>query len=72
MDWGAEWSYWDSGSDPGTAWTQPAPLFDDSDWSLGAGQLGYGDGDDRTYYDDDVAVPARIAVKSPEDVIEAS
>jgi hypothetical protein len=40
------WSYDDQGLDLGTAWTSPA--FDDSTWPTGAGQLGYGDGDETT------------------------
>jgi galactose oxidase len=43
---GSEWKYWDSGLDPGTAWNTPG--FYDSGWSSGAGQLGYGDGDETT------------------------
>ena len=43
---GAVWSYLDDGSDQGTAWR--APAFDDSGWSQGASQLGYGDGDEAT------------------------
>ncbi|MGI9245065.1 MAG: metallophosphoesterase, partial [Verrucomicrobiales bacterium] len=43
---GATWSYLDDGSDQGTAWADPA--FDDSGWSQGAAQLGYGDGDEET------------------------
>jgi hypothetical protein len=44
--WGAAWKYLDNGSDPGTAWR--APAFDDSSWSNGVAQLGYGDGDEAT------------------------
>lgn len=40
------WSYLDDGSDQGTAWRQPA--FDDSSWSSGPAELGYGDGDEAT------------------------
>lgn len=40
------WSYNDLGTDLGTAWSDPA--FDDSAWPIGAGQLGYGDGDETT------------------------
>ncbi len=43
---GATWSYIDDGSNQGTAWRDPA--FDDSGWSQGAAQLGYGDGDEET------------------------
>lgn len=43
---GAEWKYLDDGSDQGTAWTGPA--FDDTAWSTGNAQLGYGDGDETT------------------------
>jgi len=43
---GALWRYRDNGIDPGPAWTQPG--FDDSAWSSGPAQLGYGDGDEAT------------------------
>ena len=43
---GATWKYLDNGSNQGTAWR---PLsFDDSSWSSGPAQLGYGDGDEAT------------------------
>lgn len=40
---GSTWRYLDDGSDPGSAWRQPA--FDDSHWRAGPGPLGYGDPD---------------------------
>ena len=43
---GSAWKYLDDGSDQGRAWVSPA--FDDSQWASGAGQLGYGDGDEAT------------------------
>jgi len=43
---GATWKYLDNGSDQGTAWR--AASFDDSSWSAGPAQLGYGDGDEAT------------------------
>jgi hypothetical protein len=42
----ASWKYLADGSDQGTAWQSPG--FDDSSWSSGAAQLGYGDGDEQT------------------------
>jgi hypothetical protein len=42
----SSWKYMDNGSDQGSAWT--AIAFDDSSWSSGAAQLGYGDGDEAT------------------------
>lgn len=42
----AVWSYLDDGSDQGTAWR--APNFNDSLWSFGPAQLGFGDGDEAT------------------------
>lgn len=42
----AVWKYLDDGSNQGTAWKTPS--FDDSAWSLGPAQLGYGDGDEAT------------------------
>ena len=37
---GSNWRYLDDGSDQGTAWQ--APVFNDSGWSNGPAQLGYG------------------------------
>ena len=42
----SEWKYSDSGSDLGTGWIQNN--YDDSDWSSGFAQFGYGDGDENT------------------------
>lgn len=38
------WLYLDTGVDPGTAWHQPT--FDDSGWSVGIAQFGFGEGDE--------------------------
>jgi hypothetical protein len=43
---GASWRYHDRGVDLGTAWREPG--FDDSGWSNGLAQLGYGEGDEKT------------------------
>jgi hypothetical protein len=43
---GSVWKYLDNGSDMVTSWY--SPLFDDSGWSSGNAQLGYGDGDEFT------------------------
>ncbi len=43
---GSVWKYLDNGSNQGTAWR--APAFNDSAWSSGPAQLGYGDGDEAT------------------------
>jgi hypothetical protein len=43
---GSTWNYLDDGSDQLTAWR--APGFDDSAWSSGQGQFGYGDDDEQT------------------------
>ena len=43
---GAVWRYLDDGSDQGSAWA--APGFNDSSWSTGAAQLGFGDSDEAT------------------------
>ena len=40
------WKYLDDGSDLGTTWTDSN--FDDSGWSSGNGELGYGDGGEAT------------------------
>ncbi|MEX2186849.1 MAG: Ig-like domain-containing protein [Pirellulales bacterium] len=41
---GSRWRIMDNGSDQGTAWR--AAAFDDAAWSIGLGELGYGDGDE--------------------------
>lgn len=41
---GTGWKYLDDGTDQGTAWRHVA--FDDSGWSNGIAQLGFGDGDE--------------------------
>jgi len=41
---GSNWRYLDNGSDQGTAWRTLA--FNDSGWSNGVAQFGYGDGDE--------------------------
>lgn len=43
---GSEWKYLDDGSNQGVAWRSSS--FDDSSWSSGNAQLGYGDGDEAT------------------------
>ncbi|MEA2733596.1 MAG: hypothetical protein QOE14_47 [Humisphaera sp.] len=43
---GSAWKYLDNGSNQNTAWR--ANSFNDSTWKSGAGQLGYGDGDEKT------------------------
>jgi hypothetical protein len=43
---GTTWAYLDDGTDQGTAWRNPG--FDDSLWSRGAAELGYGDGGEVT------------------------
>lgn len=43
---GAAWQYRDDGSNQGTAWR--GSLFDDSSWSNGIAQFGYGNGDEKT------------------------
>jgi galactose oxidase len=43
---GSIWRYQDSGVNPGVTWNTLG--FDDSAWLSGAGQLGYGDGDEVT------------------------
>ncbi len=40
------WKYLANGSDQGTAWRNAS--YDDSSWSSGLGELGYGDGDEET------------------------
>lgn len=43
---GAVWKYRDTGDDPGTDWMTPA--YDDSGWTNGPAELGYGDEDEAT------------------------
>ncbi len=43
---GSVWRYNDSGANLGTAWYQTG--YDDSSWSSGSAQFGYGDGDETT------------------------
>lgn len=40
------WRYLDTGIDPGSAWASRS--FDDTNWSTGTGQFGYGEGDEAT------------------------
>jgi hypothetical protein len=42
----SEWRYLDDGTDQGSSWS--GVDFDDSSWSIGDGQLGYGEGDENT------------------------
>ena len=46
LPFGSTWKYRDNGSNQGTAWR--AAAFDDSAWSSGPAELGYGDGDEST------------------------
>ena len=45
---GSEWKYLDDGSNQGTVWQELA--FDDSLWSVGHGHMGYGEGDETTFW----------------------
>lgn len=40
------WRYLDNGSNQGTSWKESS--FDDTTWKSGQGELGYGDGDEKT------------------------
>ncbi|MBU26328.1 MAG: hypothetical protein CMD99_09925 [Gammaproteobacteria bacterium] len=46
---GADWRYLDNGSDQGIAWREIG--FDDSAWSTGTAELGFGDGNEATIID---------------------
>jgi len=48
FDLGSVWSYDASGVDPGERWA--APDFDASSWSSGAGEFGFGEGDEATSF----------------------
>jgi len=43
---GSAWRYRDAAADPGAAWNTVA--YDDTNWSIGTGQFGFGDGDEAT------------------------
>src|SRR5262245_59516118 len=43
---GSAWRYFDRGTDPGAAWNSAG--YDDSGWSNGIAQFGFGDGDEAT------------------------
>jgi hypothetical protein len=43
---GTSWKYWDNGTAPSSEWETES--FDDSGWTEGSAQLGYGDGDEQT------------------------
>ena len=43
---GSDWKYLDDGSNQGTAWQSSS--FNDTSWSSGPAQLGYGEGDENT------------------------
>lgn len=49
FDFGATWRYNDTGANLGTAWREVN--YNDSSWSSGPSQLGYGDGDEATVVD---------------------
>ena len=56
VSWGDEWRYDDQGYDHGESWLDLE--FDDSGWSTGVGQFGYGDGDESTeLYDESPNIP---------------
>ncbi len=46
IPYGANWSYYDAGDLPAADWF--ATAFDDSSWSVGPAELGYGGGDEAT------------------------
>ena len=46
VEFGSNWNYLDDGSNQGTAWQSAG--FDDSSWSSGPAEFGYGDGDEAT------------------------
>ena len=48
--WGSTWRYRDNGVTPSANWIGPG--YDDSTWSSGAAELGYGDGDETTVIQD--------------------
>ncbi len=55
---GSVWSYLDNGSNQGTNWI--APDFDESGWTNGPTELGYGDGDEARVVEDNVT-PGYVA-----------
>ena len=66
---GSVWKYLDDGSDQSTNWRDVE--FDDAAWAEGAGQLGYGDGDEQTLIsvrDDDEAQPVTMYFRTQVEV----
>ena len=64
IPWSASgWSYQESGANLGTAWRTAG--FDDSTWSTGKAQLGYGDGDEETVITPPDIDPGRNGVQKP-------
>ena len=55
---GANWKYFDKGTDPGIDWMMP--LYADNTWSNGPSQLGYGENDESTRIEDN-ATPGYVA-----------
>ncbi len=51
------WKYLDNGTDQGTTWRNVG--FNDSGWKTGAGEFGYGDGDETTTVEDN-ATPGYV------------
>ena len=49
VDFGSTWKYDDNGGLPSATWTELS--YDDSGWSSGPAELGYGDGDEATEVD---------------------
>lgn len=43
---GSAWKYWDSSTDPGALWTTAG--YDDTNWPVGAGHMGFGNGNETT------------------------
>jgi chitodextrinase len=54
---GSAWKYTDDGLERGSLWKELA--YDDTTWKSGAGQLGYGDGDETTVMFNGGTVPAQ-------------
>src|SRR4030095_4130825 len=56
---GAVWTYLDNGTDQGTNWV--TLTFNDSAWTNGPAELGYGDGDEATRVEDNATPGYNVA-----------
>ncbi|MBN1479085.1 T9SS C-terminal target domain-containing protein [candidate division KSB1 bacterium] len=67
---GDDWAYWPGTREPPSDWAQP--VFDDSEWAVGASGFGYGDADDATVIANlmSIYVRKRFVLDNPHDIIQ--